>query len=97
MDRGVVQWTGGGSPGATCTLVQVAGPDAASLATVSGASVPANFCELDGLPSGSIVLVSPTGLIGSVGAQADGFSAGTFFVNTSGSQGGFSFAAFPGT
>jgi hypothetical protein len=59
--------------------------------------VPANFCEINGLPSGSIVLVSPIGPIGSVGAQNFGFSASTLFVNTSGSQGSFSFAAFPGS
>lgn len=97
VDRGVVQWSGGGAPGATCTLTQVAGPDAASLSTVSGPSVPANFCEINGLPSGSIVLVSPIGEIGTVGAQNFGFSSGTLYVNTSGSQGSFSFASFPGS
>jgi hypothetical protein len=96
VDRGTVQWTGGGGPGQPCTLTQVAGPDASSISVETGSNPP-NFCVIDGLPSGSIVLVSPIGSIGSVGAQSLGFSGPSLDVNTSGSQGEFSFAAFPGS
>jgi hypothetical protein len=53
---------------------------------------------MNGLPSGSIVLVSPlSGFPGSIDAQEYGYSGGTLFVSTSGSQGEYSFAAFPGS
>lgn len=79
-----------------CTLVQAAGPDAASLSMINTQN-PANLCLMNGLPSGSIVIVSPIGFIGSVGAQPSGFSGGTFYANTSGGQGEYYFAAFPGS
>lgn len=97
VDRGVVQWTGGGVPDETCTLEQAAGPDASSLSVGNNGSTPANMCWINGLPSGSIVVVSPIGSPSSVGAQQAGFSGGTFEVWTSGSTGEFSFAAFPGS
>lgn len=97
VDRGVVQWTGGGVPDGTCTLEQVAGPDASSLSVGNNGSTPANMCWINGLPSGSIVVVSPIGFPSSVGTQQAGFSGSTFEVWTSGSTGEFSFAAIPGS
>jgi hypothetical protein len=68
----------------TCSLIKPANP--------------ASLCLMNGLPSGSIVLVSPLGgFPGSIDAEEYGYSGGTLFVSTSGSQGEYSFAAFPGS
>ena len=95
VDRGVVSWSGGGAPGQTCTLTQVAGPDAASL-TATGPQV-ANVCEIDGLQPGSIVTVSGFGGIGMETAGLFTLTGGSLQVWTSGSTGKFTFIAVPGS
>ncbi len=98
LERGYVSFTTNGTPGGTtCSGVDVAGPLTISVA----GGIPANDCEISGLPPGSVITVTPLGPLGEADAQPFGAvqADGTVDVNVQASTGTGAFAfmvAIPG-